>query len=136
MNWLKHNLVFSIGAVVALGMLLGAISYCLNGWSNNVQQTVQLNESRAVLQRMTQSAAASVNVEKVRLQCRAFDHSQSIAGANEQMAHELAAQLKQSLLLDEVKLDEQVKSDVASPGTFTIGVTLKLREPLQVAAAQ
>jgi len=135
MNRLKHNLPFASGMVVTLGLLMAAIWYGWSGWSNNARESGELNRGRAELQRLTQAKAESVGVQvkNVRLRCRAVDRSEVIAGANEQTAYVLDKELKRSPLFSEVKLDPQIEDGNAS-GTFTFGVTVRLKQPMTIAA--
>lgn len=133
MNRLKHKLAFASSVVVTLGLLAGAVGYGWSGWSNHAGQSTKLKEGQAELQRLTGVKADSVDVcvENLRLQCRAVDRSDVVA--NEQMVYALDEELKRSQLFSEVKLDPQlVKSDAS--GTFTIGVTVKLKQPMSIAA--
>jgi hypothetical protein len=52
MDWIKRNLVFVIGAVVALVLMGLAGWYCFSGWTNSSEQTVKLTEGYTELKRL------------------------------------------------------------------------------------
>ena len=54
MDWIKRNLVFVIGAVIALGLLGAAGWYSWSGWSANSEQREELNKQYEELKRLTQ----------------------------------------------------------------------------------
>ena len=53
MDWIKRNLVFVIGAVIALGLLGVAGWYSWSGWSANEVQREELNKQYVELKRLT-----------------------------------------------------------------------------------
>jgi type IV pilus assembly protein PilM len=68
----------------------------------------------------------------VKIQCRGVSLSQ-IPGANNEIAYALDAELKQSPVFEDVKLDAQIPEDPAT-GTFTFGINLTLKKPLKLTA--
>jgi hypothetical protein len=52
MDWIKRNLVFVIGAVVALVLMGLAGWYSFSGWQNSSEQTTKLTEGYAELKRL------------------------------------------------------------------------------------
>jgi len=53
MDWIKRNLIFVIGAVIALGLLGAAGWYSWSGWSANSAQGEELGKQYAELKRLT-----------------------------------------------------------------------------------
>ena len=53
MDWIKRNLIFVIGAVIALGLLGAAGWYSWSGWSANSAQGEELDKQYADLKRLT-----------------------------------------------------------------------------------
>ena len=53
MDWIKRNLIFVIGAVVALALLGVAGWYSYSGYSHNAAQKEQLNQQYEELKRLT-----------------------------------------------------------------------------------
>jgi hypothetical protein len=49
MSWIKRNLFFVIGAVVALGLMVGAGFYTWTGWNHNAKALEDLNQKYADL---------------------------------------------------------------------------------------
>ncbi len=52
MDWIKRNLLFVIGAVVALVLMGLAGWYSFSGWQNSSEQTIKLTEGYAELKRL------------------------------------------------------------------------------------
>jgi hypothetical protein len=55
MGWIKRNLFFVVGGVLALGLLGGAGFFIWQGWSLNSDASVKLNEIYGKLQELAQS---------------------------------------------------------------------------------
>ena len=52
MGWIKRNLIFVIGGVVALGLLAASGFYIYKDWSRNSEATVKLNENYGTLKNL------------------------------------------------------------------------------------
>lgn len=61
MGWIKRNLFFVIGGVVALGLLGAAGFYTYGGWSRNSKDANSLNEIYGTLQRLQRQSPAPGN---------------------------------------------------------------------------
>ena len=55
MGWIKRNLFFVVGGLLALGMLGGAGFYIYTGWARNSEQSAKLNEIYGKLQEISQT---------------------------------------------------------------------------------
>ena len=55
MDWIKRNLFFVVGGILALGLLGGAGFFIWQGWSLNSDASVKLNEIYSKLQELAQS---------------------------------------------------------------------------------
>ena len=63
MSWIKRNLFFALGGVIALGLLGGAGFYTYKGWSLNSDAKQKLNESYGTLKSLAQKTPAPGNEE-------------------------------------------------------------------------
>ncbi len=91
------------------------------------------NADPSVVSAATATVAGNTNqIVAVKIQCRGVSLG-SIPGANNEIAYALDAELKQSPLFGDVKLDAQIPEDAAT-GTFTFGINLTLRKPLKLTA--
>ncbi|MEI8289536.1 MAG: Amuc_1100 family pilus-like protein [Verrucomicrobiota bacterium] len=63
MSWIKRNLFFALGGIIALGLLGGAGFYTYKGWSRNSDAKQKLNESYGMLNSLAQKNPAPGNEE-------------------------------------------------------------------------
>ncbi len=55
MGWIKRNLFFVVGGLLAVGLLGGAGFFIYTGWTRNSEQSAKLNEIYGKLQEISQS---------------------------------------------------------------------------------
>jgi len=61
MGWIKRNLIFVIGGVVALGLLAASGFYIYKDWARNSDATAKLNENYGTLKNLQQQKPAPGN---------------------------------------------------------------------------
>jgi hypothetical protein len=63
MGWIKRNLFFVVGGLLALGMLGGAGFFIYTGWARNSEQSAKLNEIYDKLQEIAKQQPAPGNAK-------------------------------------------------------------------------
>lgn len=89
MSWIKRNLFFVLGGVLALGLLGAASFYIYKGWSQNAEAKQKLNEIYGTLQALAQKKLTPGNEEINNI---------AIAASQERQVREWVAQAQKYFL--------------------------------------
>ena len=139
MGWIKRNLFFVIGAVVALGLIGFVASHSFSGSKHNAEATGALEAVDAPSRERgpaTAVAGTSSTDESptLTLRCRAVIPSHVSRGAETTIAYALQKELQASTDLfnpQTTKLGPEIRRE-GDADTFTFDVTVALKRPIKL----